>query len=220
MIGDEVIYYESTTSSPNIALSPGISYDQVKLKWTNLASPIDSFDGTQTRFPLTSQDNPIAPPSVQHLIVSVYGEVLIPQVDYQISGTDVVFTTAPRTRIPADDTTSTYITYLDGFIENSIVAIDDISGSFAEQKTQFSLTRNNAPYEPIVDEYLIAIYDNRLMTPRVDYFVDGDQFIFQTPPTNGRILSLYSIEAPIPSFGSGAKGYSCLLYTSPSPRDS
>ena len=208
MIGDEVIYYETTTSSPNIALSPGISYDQVKLKWTNLASPIDSFDGTQTRFPLTSQDNPIAPPSVQHLIVSVYGEVLIPQVDYQISGTDVVFTTAPRARIPADDTTSTYITYLDGFIENSIVAIDDISGSFAEQKTQFSLTRNGAPYEPIVDEYLIAIYDNRLMTPRVDYFVDGDQFIFQTPPTNGRILSLYSIEAPIPSFGSGAKGYS------------
>ena len=152
MIGDEVIYYETTTSSPNIALSPGISYDQVKLKWTNLASPIDSFDGTQTRFPLTSQDNPIAPPSVQHLIVSVYGEVLIPQVDYQISGTDVVFTTAPRTRIPADDTTSTYITYLDGFIENSIVAIDDISGSFAEQKTQFSLARHNAPYEPVVDE--------------------------------------------------------------------
>ena len=36
LIGNEVIYYESTTSSPNIALSPGISYDQVKLKWVNL----------------------------------------------------------------------------------------------------------------------------------------------------------------------------------------
>lgn len=27
-------------------------------------------------FPLISQDNPVAPPSPQHLIVSVYGEVL------------------------------------------------------------------------------------------------------------------------------------------------
>ena len=31
LIGDEVIYYESSTSSPNVALSPGISYEQVKL---------------------------------------------------------------------------------------------------------------------------------------------------------------------------------------------
>ena len=52
LIGDEVVYYESTTSSPNIALSPGISYEQVKLKWTTLAQIIDSFDGTTRSFPL------------------------------------------------------------------------------------------------------------------------------------------------------------------------
>ena len=51
LIGDEVVYYESTTSSPNIALSPGISYEQVKLKWTTLAQIIDSFDGTTRSFP-------------------------------------------------------------------------------------------------------------------------------------------------------------------------
>ena len=55
LIGDEVIYYESTTSSPNISLNPGISYDQVKLKWTGLAQIIDSFNGTTRRFSLTSQ---------------------------------------------------------------------------------------------------------------------------------------------------------------------
>ena len=27
LIGDEVIYYEKTTAAPNVALSPGISYD-------------------------------------------------------------------------------------------------------------------------------------------------------------------------------------------------
>ena len=37
LIGDEVVYYEKTTSAPNISLSPGITYDQVKLKWTGLA---------------------------------------------------------------------------------------------------------------------------------------------------------------------------------------
>ena len=82
LIGNEVIYYESTTASPNIALSPGISYEQVKLKWTTLASLLDSFDGTTVRFNLTSQDSPVAAPSAQHLIVSVYGKILTPGIDY------------------------------------------------------------------------------------------------------------------------------------------
>lgn len=207
MIGDEVIYYEKTTQAPSIALSPGISYEQVKLKWTSLANPIDLFDGERTIFPLTSQDSPIGPPSAQHLIVNVYGQVLIPAVDYTISGTNIVFTTAPRERIPSDDNSSTYIEYLGGFVENEIVAIDNLSGGFGEGKTQFTMTRNGSSYEPIVDEYLIAIYDNRLMTPKVDYFIDGDQFIFENAPINGRFLSIYSIEAAIPSFGSGAVGF-------------
>ena len=208
LIGDEVIFYEKTTASPNIALSPGVSYDQVKLKWTNLASIIDLFDGVTTSFALTSQANPIAAPSAQHLIVSVYGEVLVPNVDYTVSGTNIVFTTAPRTRIASDDNANTYIIFLGGFIENTIVAIDNISNSFGEGKTEFKVTRNGSPYEPIVDEYVIAVYDNQLLIPKVDYYFDGDIFIFENAPLNGRFLSLYSIEAPIPSFGSGAVGYS------------
>ena len=208
LIGNEVVYYESTTASPNIALSPGISYEQVKLKWTTLASLLNSFDGTTVRFSLTSQDSPVAAPSPQHLIVSNYGKILTPGTDYTVDGTDIVFTTAPRTRIPADDSTSTYITYQSGFVENTIVAVDNISGAFGEGKRQFTLTRNGSSYEPIVDEYILAIYDQRLLVPKVDFFIDGDQFIFLTAPLNGRFLSLYSIEAPIPSFGSGALGYS------------
>ena len=207
LIGNEVIYYESTTSSPNIALSPGISYDQVKLKWVNLFSPINLFDGTTTQFNLVSQDNPIAPPSAQHLIVSVYGKVLTPGTDYSVNGTTITFATAPRTKIPSDDAINTFITYLDGFVENQIVALDNISNSFGEGKTQFRITRGGAEYEPIVDEYVIAIYDQRLLIPKVDYFVDGADFIFATAPTNGRFLSLFSIEAPVPSFGSGAEGF-------------
>ena len=208
LIGNEVIYYEKTTHAPNIALSPGISYEQVKLKWTNLASPIDSFDSSTVSFNLTSQDSPIAAPSAQHLIVSLYGQVLVPNVDYTVSGTQIVFATAPRTRIPADDSSSTYITYLSGFVENPIVGIDNLSGGFGGGKSQFTVTRNGVRYEPVADEYILAVYDNRLLVPKVDFFLDGDQFIFLTAPLNGRFLSLYSIEAPIPSFGSGAVGYS------------
>ena len=149
LIGDEVVYYEKTTHAPNIALSPGISYEQVKLKFTGLASPINDFDGTTVRFPLKSQNNPIAPISAQHLIVSVYAKVFIPGVDYTIDGTDIVFTTAPRAKTPSDDASSTYITFLSGFIENNIVAIDNLSNSFGEGKRQFAITRNGATYEPV-----------------------------------------------------------------------
>ena len=207
LIGDEVIYYETSTAAPNVALSPGISYEQVKLKWTGLAQIINLFDGTKVRFPLTSQSSPIAPPTAQHLIVSLFGEVLIPTVDYTVDGTDIVFTTAPRTRITGDDNADTYITFLSGFIENNIISIDDISATFGDSKTEFKLTSGSVKYEPIADEYIIAVYDNKLLVPGFDFFIDGDLFIFDAAPLNGRILSLYSIEAPIPTFGAGAVGY-------------
>ena len=213
LIGDEVIYYEKSTTSPNIALSPGISYDQVRLKWTGLAQLIDSFDGTTRSFPLTSQSSPVSSPSAQHLIVSVYGEVLIPTVDYVIEGTNIVFTTAPRVRTAGDDNVNTFITFLSGFVENSIVDTDDISGSFGENKTEFKITRNGVSYEPIADEYILAVYDNKLLEPKKDFFIDGDIFIFNEAPLNGRLLSLYSIEAPIPDFGSGAVGYARISDT-------
>ena len=207
LIGDEVIYYEKTVSSPNIALTPGISYPQVQLKWVLLANNMGDFDGTRTIFPLVSQDNPIGPSSPQHLIVKVYGKTLTPVVDYTISGTNIVYETAPRTALASDDISTTSITYLNGFSENSIVKVDDVSTAFGDNKTTFELTVNNQKYEPVADEFLLAIYDNRLLVPKVDYFTDGSIFVFNTPPLNGRSLSLYSIEAPIPSFGSGAIGY-------------
>jgi hypothetical protein len=208
LIGDEVIYYESVTSAPNIALSPGISYEQVRVKWRTLSNLIDSYDGTSNTFPLVSQDIPISVPSPQHLVVQNYGQVLIPNVDYVINGTNIQFTTPPRQRIPADDNSATYIYYLSGFIENPIIALDNISNSFGNDVKSFKMTLNGQKYEPIVDEYVVAIYDNRLLTPKVDFFIDNDTFIFKTAPLNGRILSMHSIEAPIPSFGSGAKGFS------------
>ena len=207
LIGDEVVYYENTTSAPNISLSPGISYEQVKLKWTGLANIINQFDGTTDTFNLTSQSSPISPPSPQHLIVSVYGEILVPNLDYSVVNDTIVFVNPPRERTPSDDNVDTYITYLSGFVENSITAIDNVSGGFGEGKTVFALTQNGISYEPSSEEYVLAIYDNTLLLPKKDFFIDGNNFIFKSAPLSGRYLSLYSIEAPIPSYGADAIGY-------------
>ena len=208
LIGDEIIYYEKSVSSPNIALKSGISYEQVQLKWTTLVNNLPLFNGETRTFPLISQDNPVNPPTAQHIIVRLYGDVLVPGVDYTVSGSTITYTTAPRTATSDDDSISTSIQYLNGFVENTIIALDDLSNGFGEGKTEFAITFNGAKYEPNTCEYVIAIYDNRLLVPNVDFFIDKDLFIFNEAPLNGRFLSVFSIEAPIPSFGSGAVGYS------------
>ena len=208
LIDDEVIFYEKAVTSPSIAFSPGISYEQVQLKWITLATLISQFDGNKKSFALTSQDAPVAPPSPQHLIVKLYGEVQIPGIDFTIDGTNIVFSVAPRTRLPSDDTANTSITYQNGFIENPIVALDNISGSFGDSKKTFLVTRSSVGYSPIVDEYVYAIYDNKVLTPKTDFTFDGTYITLGFTPLAGRRLDLFSIEAPIPSFGSGAIGFS------------
>jgi hypothetical protein len=208
LIGDEVIFYEKSQSSPNISLGPGISYDQVKLKWVELQSPLRNFDGVTRSFPLTSQDRPIVPPSANHLIVQVYDEYLIPGVDFTVDSGNIVFTTAPRQVLPADSEELSSINFLSGFVENNIIVLDNISPSFGDGVKEFKITNNSAAYIPDSDEYILAYYDNQLLVPKRDFVFDKDLFIFRNfAPLSGRSLTLLSIEAPIPSFGSGASAY-------------
>ena len=207
LIGDEVIFYEKAIPSPSVALSPGISYQQVKLKWSILANLINSFDGTTTTFPLRSQDNPVVPPSANHLQIKLYGRYLVPGTDFTVVGSNVVFTVAPRARIISDDNVDTSIIFYNGFVENTIYTLDDLSGQFDIGKRSFNLTRDGENYQPIVDEYIIAYYDGNLLSPKDDYSLDANVITLRFEPVAGRVLSLFAIEAPIPSFGSGAVGY-------------
>tara|TARA_B100000035_G_scaffold315003_1_gene333426 strand:+ start:7241 stop:27043 length:19803 start_codon:yes stop_codon:yes gene_type:complete len=208
LIGNEVIFYERAIPSPSIALSPGVSYDQVKLKWRELTNIFDQIDGTRRTFPLQSQDSPIAPPSNFHVIVKLYNDIMIPGDDFVINGTNITFTTPPRASTVADSIESCEIIYLNGFIEDTIYQLDNLSGAFGENKSTFEVTRNSQRYAPIVDEYVIAIYDNNLLIPKVDYTFDGSRITLNFVPLIGRRLSLYSIESAIPSFGNGAVGFS------------
>ena len=208
LINNEVIFYEKAVPSPSVALSPGISYDQVKIKWIGLSNPINDFDGVKNSFPLLSQNSPVSPPSPQHLIVKLYNKVLIGGVDYTLDNNNINFTTPPRAKTVSDGFESTNITYLKGFSEDSILALDDISNNFGDNRTSFNVNRGGVPYRAVVDEYIIAIYDGNLLTPKTDFTFDETTISFNFIPLVGRKLALFSIEAPIPSFGSGAVGFS------------
>ena len=207
-IGDEVIFYENISSSPNISFRPGVSYEQVNIKQIELQSPLRSFDGTTQSFALLSEDSPVSPVSANHLIVEVYGEYLVPGIDYTVSGTSIVFTEAPRAVLTSDSADLTSIKYFSGYIENTIFSLNDISASFGDGKTQFKVTRNGEQFVPEIDEYVVAYYDNKLLHPKVDYVFDEDVLIFRGfAPLKGRKLDLFYIDAPIPSFGSGAAAH-------------
>lgn len=208
LIDSEVIFYEKTVASPSIALSPGVSFEQVQFKWKIITPILDQFDGVKRSFKLLSQNTPVVPPSAQHLIIKNYNQILIPGVDYTIDGDNVVFAVAPRQKTASDDATESSITFFSGFVDNQIVVLDNISGSFGDNKVSFVTTRNGVSYRPIVDEYVYAIYNNQLLIPKKDFTFDGDLITFNFVPLAGRSLALFSIEAPIPDFGSGCIGFS------------
>ncbi len=208
MIGDEIIFYENISSAPNISFRPGVSYEQVKIKQIELQSPLRNFDGTTRSFPLLSEDRPVTPVSAQHLVVEVYGEYLVPGVDFTVSGTNIVFTEAPRAVLTSDGADLTSIKYFSGFVENNIFELNDISASFGDGVKQFKITRNGETFVPEIDEYIVAYYDGQLLEPKVNYVFDDDLLIFRNiTPLKGRKLSLFYIDAPIPSFGSGASAH-------------
>jgi hypothetical protein len=54
-----------------------------------------SFNSSTTIFPLTSSGNAITPPTPQSLIINLGGVVQDPTDDYSVSGSNIIFTTAP-----------------------------------------------------------------------------------------------------------------------------
>ena len=56
-----------------------------------------SFNNSTTIFPLTIGGQPVSPASTNQLIISVGGVMQNPTDDFYISGTNIVFTTAPLT---------------------------------------------------------------------------------------------------------------------------
>ena len=208
LIGDEIIYYERADKSPEISITDGVSYEEFREKWIEIQSPYLTFNGVQRVFPLLSEDNPIAPPSADHVVIRLFGKYQIPNVDFTIAGTDIVFTDAPRSPNPSDSVEETAIFYLKGFLQDPIQIVDDISTDFNSSKKEYNITVSGNRYNPVLDVYLNVIIGDNLLVPFIDYAVvtEGSNTVLKlknAPPSDARSY-IASIEAPISSFGSGA----------------
>ena len=203
-IGDEIIFYEKATQAPNVAITDGIDYNSFRNRWVELVNPYFQFDGTTRSFPLKSGDLPITPPSQEHLVIKVYDEYQIPGVDYVVEGTNVVFTQAPRTPTAADSVGDVSIFYLKGFSQDFIRVTDNIQSSFDTFKREFPLLDSGESYVPVTTEYTIVLVDGNLLIPNVDYSIYESTIIFKEAYPLGKTVHIRSIEAPIPSFGTGS----------------
>ena len=83
------------TPDYNIGVNYEIPSKSVQYQNLILDSIASQFDGTKTTFPLTVDGDPYTPVNAQGLIISINDVVLSPGVDYNVSGTEIIFTTPP-----------------------------------------------------------------------------------------------------------------------------
>lgn len=83
------------TPDYNIGVNYEIPSKSVQYQNLILDSIASQFDGTKTTFPLTVNGDPYTPVNAQGLIISINDVVLSPGVDYNVSGTEIIFTTPP-----------------------------------------------------------------------------------------------------------------------------
>ena len=94
--------------------------------------------------------------------------------------------------------------------DKKIQELENIRSQFDGTKTSFQLKLLGTPITPNSVEYLRVIVNGLQLEPNIDYFLDGSNIRFQTPPQNlTGSTTVTKIEYLI----------GCLLYTSPSPRD-
>ena len=214
LIGEEVIYYESVRKSPNVVLTPDISYEEFKKKEVILFNPYQSFDGEQDEFELKASNEPVYPPSAKHLIVKVYNEYLIPDVDYIVLGDKIKFTTPPREFDPinfGDSSGDVSFLYLKGFQESQINVFDNIgtiNTQIDPEKYDFALKINGVDIEPASTSLVVVIVDGHLRQPIVDYTIYGSTIVLKEFPVTSSYIAY--INAPLLSVGTGCKAVSVV----------
>ena len=206
MIDNEVIYYEQIARGPDAILTPGISLLEFNKKRQELESPLTDFDGVKTTFPLKFLGTPVSPVSAEHLVVIVYGEMLIPYVDYDISGSDIIFQTAPRARSGNDVIDYTQIVYYVGFADSVIKDLEFPSPTELSGLDSMPIEYLGVPYSPISEIGLIINRNGVFQRPYVDYVLtdNNTRIKFFINLTQQDVFHIRSIEYVAPSVGSGA----------------
>ncbi|AOV61558.1 virion structural protein [Synechococcus phage S-WAM1] len=207
MIDNEVIYYENTVRGPDAILTPGISLEEFNKKRQALESPWEFFDGTRRTFDLKFLGTPVSPVSAEHLAVTIYGDLLIPQVDYTISGSEIIFTEAPRARTGNDQVELTQILYYIGFADSIIKelvvpSVDDLQG-----QDSMTMQYENLEYAPIAEIGLIINRNGVLQRPYVDYVLtdNNTRIKYFINISTQDTFHIRSIEYVSPTVGQGAE---------------
>ncbi|MBG46650.1 MAG: hypothetical protein CMB76_09085, partial [Euryarchaeota archaeon] len=204
MIDNEVIYYEKVTRGPDVIITPGISYPQFNKKKQQLENPFTLFDGVQNVFPLSFLGTPVAPPSAEHLIVTAYNTMMIPNVDYYVEGLNIRFQEPPRDQIGSDDSEFTSLTYLVGYSDQPIKTCDSIPYTEWQGTKFYPLRINQQSYTPTSEIGLVINKNGRLQEPYTDFTVFEDKVVFKNEIGAADAIHIRSVEYTPPSYGSGA----------------
>lgn len=208
IIDNEVIYYETLKKSPDVILSPGISYPEFNKKSVELFNLYLLFNNTRTSFPLKLNNSPIFPPSPHHLVVKIYNEYLIPGIDFTVVGDQIIFSTPPRTFDPinlSDASNDVQLKYQKGFDDSIIDVLDTL---IPASITTFTLRKNNNLYFPASTVLTVVIADDELLVPLKDYSIFENKIIFDVAPTQSIYIAY--INAPLVSAGINAQAYSIV----------
>lgn len=207
MIDNEVIYYEHTVRGPDAILTPGISLEEFNKKRQALESPWEFFDGTRTTFDLKFLGTPVSPVSADHLAVTIYGNLLIPETDYTISGSQITFITPPRARTGNDQVELTQILYYIGFADSTvkeltIPSVEDLVG-----QSTMTMQYESLPYAPIAEIGLIINRNGILQRPYDDYVLtdNNTRIKYFINISNQDTFHIRAIEYVSPSVGQGAE---------------
>jgi hypothetical protein len=207
LIEDEVIYYREIRKSPSITFSPSISYSEFQRKQIILSNPFREFDGVKTSFKLSANNEPVFPISANHLIVRVYGDFQVPDVDYQVIEDNIIFTVPPRTFDAlgeGDDSSEISIQYLKGFETTEII----IPQAIRVDSNKFRLRNNNVSVVPTSDILLLVILDGNLLKPYENYSVYQDVLILKEETNNTPYVAFINYNSP--SLGSDCVAYSVI----------
>jgi len=206
MIDNEIIYYDETVRGPDAILTPGISLEEFNKKRQALESPWELFDGARTTFPLKFLGTPVSAVSADHLAVTIYGDLLIPQVDYTVSGSEITLTVPPRARTGNDQVELTQILYYVGFADSVIkdLVIPDVNDLVGLDST--TMEYDSLPYSPIAEIGLIINRNAVLQRPYLDYVLtdNNTKIKFFVNISNQDTFHIRSIEYVSPTVGSGA----------------
>ena len=207
MIDNEIIYYEETVRGPDAILTPGISLEEFNKKRQALESPWEFFDGTRTTFDLKFLGTPVSPVSAEHLAVTIYGELLIPQTDYTISGSQITFIVPPRARTGNDQVELTQILYYVGFADSVIKELTIPDVTTLSGGDSMTMEYQLLPYSPIAEIGLIINRNGILQRPYIDYVLtdNNTRIKYFVNISNGDIFHIRSIEYVSPTVGQGAE---------------